>query len=126
MHSTVVWIGILLFAISNTKTVADKDVVFKLFRSDDPTSHTVLQKKGNFLNSLFHKPYFSKAIDKNLPTRIYIYDFNETDETIDKFRGAILNAGNFNLIIVDWKNGANKKDFASAKIAANDVCDVTV
>lgn len=126
MHLIVVWIGILLFAMSNTKTVADKDVVFKLFRSDSPTSHTVLQKKGNILNSLFHKPYFSKAIDINLPTRIYIYDFNVSDETIDKFRETILNAGNFNLIIVDWKNGANKKDFATAKIAANDVSDVNV
>lgn len=126
MHSIVVWIGIMLFSISNTKTVAEKDVVFKLFRSDNPTLYTVLQKKGNFLNSFFHKPYFSKNIDTNLPTRIYIYDFNTTDETIDKFREKILNAGNFNLIIVDWKNGANKKDFASAKIAANDVSDVNV
>lgn len=121
MHLTATILSISLLCVGSLKVIGAADVEFKLYKRESPTTYSVLKK--NDWNPL-KKPYFSKKIDNDLPTRIYIHDYQVTDETIDRYREEILNFGNFNFIIVDWKKGAQRKDLIDAKIFANEVSNI--
>lgn len=86
----------------------ENDVYFKLYKRDSLTNYTIIHQ--NISESL---PLDS--FDPKIPTRICIHGYLASSGTIDQFREAFLNAGDFNFIIVDWTRGAFNVNYYVSK-----------
>lgn len=86
---------------------ANKLVIFKLFKRNE-TDFVALNRNDSRL-------FFTDAFDPKLPTRIYIHGFLGMDETIEGYRQAFSNVGDFNFIACDWSRGAYTANYFLAK-----------
>lgn len=112
----LLWISILVFGVSFSAAFnANEDVIFKLYKRDNPTSFTVLrisQERTMSNDTLF---------DPELPTRIHVHGFLAKEEIIDRYRQVYLSVGNYNFIVVDWLEGAFTLNYFMAKRRVKDV-----
>lgn len=77
---------------------ADEDVLFKLYKRDNPKRFTILNVNRSRIVS-------DDKFDPELPTRIHIHGFLPKDEIIDRYRDLYLSNGDYNFIVVDWSEG---------------------
>lgn len=121
MNSIVVGLSIILLCAANgasqKPTGKVQDVVFKLYDHNNPSEFSVLEKSSI-------PSFWSELFDADLRTKIYIHGWRASDSVIEKFREALLNAGDVNLIVVDWLKNARSIDYLKAKRAANNVSNV--
>lgn len=94
---------------------ADEDVIFKLYKRDNPTNYTVLTI--NQERSISNETLF----DPGLPTKIHIHGYLAKEEIIDRYRQAYLSVGDYNFIVVDWLEGAFTLNYFMAKRRVKDV-----
>lgn len=94
---------------------ADEDVIFKLYKRDNPTNYTVLTI--NHERSIPNGTLF----DPNLPTKIHIHGYLAKEEIIDRYRQVYLSVGDYNFIVVDWLEGAFTLNYFMAKHRVKDV-----
>lgn len=104
------FVSILLYGVCIvTAFDADEDVIFKLYKRDNPTTFTVLRISPE--RTLSNSTQF----DPKLPTRIHIHGFLAKEEIIDRYREVYLKVGDYNFIVVDWLEGAFTLNYFMAK-----------
>lgn len=109
-------VAVLLLVACNVSSVkvffdVEKDVFFKLYKRDNPTNFTILNKNSS-------GTYPLDSFDPNIPTRICIHGYLAKKKSIDRFREAYLNVGDFkfiNYILVDWTKGAFNVNYYVSK-----------
>lgn len=112
-------VSILVFGVCFSKAFnADEDVIFKLYKRDNPTVFTVLQI--NQERSISNDSLF----DPELPTRIHVHGFLAKEEIIDRYRQVYLSVGDYNFIVVDWLEGAFTLNYFMAKRRVKDVSEM--
>lgn len=123
MHSIRLALSIFLLCAANIdckKSAKDaEDVVFRLYKRDEPTEFTILQNTST-------PSFVSKSFDLQLPTQIYVHGWLAKDDTIGNFREALLNAADVNLIVVDWTKNSRKANYVKVKKWAIDVSYIIV
>lgn len=118
MYKIATLFGVLLCCVCHSKAFdADEDVIFKLYKRENPTNFSILEVytvNGSqvILNDLF---------DPKLPTRVHIHGFLAKEEIIDRYRQVYLSVGNYNFIVVDWMEGAFTLNYFLAKRRVKDV-----
>lgn len=118
MHSISVIVSVaylFLFLLVCCKAFdADEDVLFKLYKRDNPNRFTIL--------SVDHSRIIADDLfDPELPTRIHIHGFLPKDEIIDRYRDLYLSHGDYNFIVVDWTEGAYTVNYYLAKRRVKEV-----
>lgn len=108
-------VSILLFcACSSVAFDADEDVIFKLYKRDEPKKFIILKISGERSNS-------NSSFDPELPTRVHIHGYLAKEQIIDRYRQAYLSTGDYNFIVVDWMEGAFTLNYFSAKRRVGEV-----
>lgn len=93
---------------------ADEDVLFKLYKRDNPKKFTILTVNRSRIVS-------DDIFDPELPTRIHIHGFLPKDEIIDRYRDLYLSNGDYNFIVVDWSEGAYTVNYYLARRRVKEV-----
>lgn len=115
MHSVAFLIFISLLVLNACKAFdADEDVLFKLYKRENPTNFTILTINGSHLIT-------GDTYDPGLLTRIHIHGFLPKKEIIDRYREVYLSVGDYNFIVVDWSEGAFTLNYYWAKRRVKDV-----
>ncbi|XP_055295774.1 inactive pancreatic lipase-related protein 1-like [Sitodiplosis mosellana] len=119
MHSSATaflfCVCILMFDDCTSSFDADEDVIFKLYKRDNPTNFTVLRIDNQ--RSISNDTLF----DPELPTKIHIHGYLAKEEIIDRYRQVYLSVGDYNFIVVDWLEGAFTLNYFMAKRRVKDV-----
>lgn len=120
MHSmsvivSVLWLLLLLLVFSCNAFDADEDVLFKLYKRDNPKKFTILTVNRSRIVS------DDDVFDPELPTRIHIHGFLPKDEIIDRYRDLYLSNGDYNFIVVDWSEGAYTVNYYLARRRVKEV-----
>lgn len=111
-------VSILIFGVCKiTAFDADEDVIFKLYKRDNPTKYTIL--RINSERSILNYTLF----DPKLPTRIHVHGFLAKEEIIDRYREVYLSVGDYNFIVIDWLEGAFTLNYYMAKRRVSDVSE---
>lgn len=111
-------VSILIFGVCKiTAFDADEDVIFKLYKRDNPTKYTIL--RINSERSILNDTLF----DPKLPTRIHVHGFLAKEEIIDRYREVYLSVGDYNFIVIDWLEGAFTLNYYMAKRRVSDVSE---
>lgn len=76
----------------------EKDVFFKLYKRENPTNFTILNQNSS------QNSFPLDSFDPEIPTRICIHGYLASSGTIDQFREAFLDAGEFNFIVSPTRN----------------------
>lgn len=106
---------VLLLVVSVCKAFdADEDVLFKLYKRDNPKKFTILNVNRSRIVS-------DDIFDPELPTRIHIHGFLPKDEIIDRYRDLYLSNGDYNFIVVDWSEGAYTVNYYLARRRVKEV-----
>lgn len=106
---------LLLDVCSGIGFDADEDVIFKLYKRDNPTNFTVLRidNQRSFSNDT--------PFDPTKPTKIHIHGYLALPSIVDRYRQVYLSVGDYNFIVVDWMEGAQTFNYFMAKRRVKDV-----
>lgn len=118
IHLTGIVSALLFCAFCSASFDADEDVIFKLYKRDEPTKFIVLKINGERLNS-------TNPFDPELPTRVHIHGYLAEEEIIDRYRQAYLSIGDYNFIVVDWLEGAFTLNYFKAKKRVSEVSKIS-
>lgn len=108
----LVWFLLLLVTCSAFD--ADDDVLFKLYKRDNPKRFTILTVNRSRI-------LCNDAFQSELPTRIHIHGFLPKEEIIDRYRDLYLSIGDCNFVVVDWTEGAYTLNYYLARRRVKDV-----
>lgn len=115
MHSAAFLILVSVLVLNTCKAFdANEDVIFKLYKRENPTNFTILTINGSHLIT-------GDIFEPGLLTRIHIHGFLPTKEIIDRYREVYLSVGDYNFIVVDWTEGAFTLNYYWAKRRVKDV-----
>lgn len=115
------FISILIFGVCKIKAFdADEDVIFKLYKRNNPTKYTVLRLDNQ--RSVGNDTLF----DPKIPTRIHVHGFLAKEEIIDRYREVYMNVGDYNFIVIDWLEGAFTINYFMAKRRVSEVCKINL
>lgn len=119
MHKrATIFFGILLFFVCHGNAFdADEDVIFKLYKRDNPTNFSVIEVYRVNETSVILNDFF----DPKIPTRIHIHGYWSLQKIIDRYRQVYLGIGDFNFIVVDWLEGAQTINYFLAKRRVKEV-----
>lgn len=113
-----IFVGILLFFVCHSNAFnAEEDVIFKLYKRDNPTNFSVIEVYRVNETSVILNDFF----DPKLPTRVHIHGYFSLQKIIDRYRQAYLGVGDFNFIVVDWLEGAQTLNYFLAKRRVKEV-----
>lgn len=122
MYSIPVIVSVLLFLllmVSCKAFDADEDVLFKLYKRDNPKKFSILSVNRSRIVS-------DDVFDPELLTRIHIHGFLPKDEIIDRYRDLYLSHGDYNFIVVDWTEGAYTVNYYLAKRRVKEVNHISI
>lgn len=86
----------------------EKDLWFRLYTREDPTSYYVLSGSG-------YPEVSGTPFNSSRPTRIFIHGFKSKEKVIKRYTEAYLEFGDFNFIAVDWMQGTSTYNYYLAK-----------
>lgn len=91
----------------------EKDLTFRLYTRNNPEFYYALNANV--------QPFLETTFDPQKPTIFFVHGFRSKEKVIKRYSEAYLRLGDYNLIAVDWVEGASTYNYFGAKGHVKDV-----